>query len=81
MSGLWETIKSPFVWMGQKASNMVYGTPAAPVVSDTAAITATGAAPETPGTTVTGGRRHKKTQKHHKSPRKTRRQRRHHGKY
>jgi hypothetical protein len=66
--------------MGQKASNMVYGTPAAPMVSDSAAVAATGAAPETPGTTLTGGRR-RKTQKHYKSPSKTRRQKRRHGKY
>ena len=70
-SGWWSAIKSPFVWVGEKASSALSATRAAPVVSDTVAAKTLGAEPEAPGTTMTGGRRHR-TRKARKG-RKTRR--------
>ena len=75
-SGVWTALKSPFVWLGQKASSALSTTRAAPIVSDTVAAKTLGAAPEAQGTTLTGGRRHR-TRKARKG-RKTRRGHRKH---
>jgi hypothetical protein len=74
MAGLYESLKNRFgSWMG---------TAAQPIQSTVPALTTTqgstslfGTAPETPGYTSTGGRRHGKTRRHRKGRKSLRRRR------
>lgn len=73
---LWQRLTGSVASVAESAKKMVTPTPAEPLLSDSATSSALGTAPESSGTTITGGRR-RKTRKGRKAHKKTRKQRKH----